>query len=368
MKVLHISTTQDGGAAWCARRIYKAVEDNGIDSRMLFAFCGEPMPDNIKGDLVKPDSWYGLSYKIVKVMRMAASYTPGYTNSFSLQRRLDRDNAKLSQPLYLHHPLSEYHQLANHPLVKWADVIHLHWVSGFVDYPTFFRGVNKPVVWTLHDHYPAVGVMHYCSNKALVPGPLKEIDDYSRRIKIEGMSSKRNIFPVAISLQMKALIESSDVLGCYKPTLIPNGVETRQFKHYNKHEAQSFVNERLVRSQLLTKESKVFMFSSYNIWNDNKGLFRVIEALEHVKCGEKVLVIVGSAKNKALPNASFPIYCTGLINNTNVLSKIYSSADFYIQASREESFGQTPLEAMSCGTPVISTLTGISPELIKDFN
>lgn len=368
MRVLHISTTQDGGAAWCARRIYKAIESKGIDSRMLFAFCGEPMPDDIKGDLVKPDSWFGLSYKVIKVLRIAASYIPGHTNSFSFQRRMDRVNRKLPQPLYLHHPLSEYHHLANHPLVKWADVIHLHWVSGFVDYPTFFKGVNKPVVWTLHDHYPAVGVMHNCASKSSVPVPLKEIDDYCRHIKREGISSKKDIYLVAISLQMKSLIESSDVLSGYQPTLIPNGIETRIFKQYEKQEAMSFFNEKVAHSPLLKKESKVFVFSSYNIWNENKGLLRVIEALEQVKCEGKVLIVVGLTKGRALPLASFPIYCTGLIKDTNVLSKIYSSADFYIQASYEESFGQTPLEAMSCGTPVISTPTGISPELMNDFN
>ena len=368
MRVLHISTTQDGGAAWCARRIYKAIESKGIDSKMLFAFCGEPMPDDIKGDLVKPDSWFGLSYKVFKVLRMAASYIPGHTNSFSLQRRIDGVNSKLPQALYLHHPLSEYHHLANHPLVQWADVIHLHWVSGFVDYPTFFKGVNKPVVWTLHDHYPAVGVMHYCASKSSVPGPLKEIDDCCRHIKREGISGKKDIYPVAISLQMKSLIESSDVLGGYQPTLIPNGIEIQHFKQCEKQEARCFVNDRIIHKQRLTKDSKVFMFSSYNIWNENKGLLRVVDALEQIECEGKVLLVVGSVKQLPPPEASFPIFCTGVLNDTDVLSRVYSAADFYIQASFEESFGQTPLEAMSCGTPVISTPTGISPELIKDFN
>ena len=368
MNILHISTTQDGGAAFCARRIHKALESKGVESRRLFAFCGNPMPDDIKGDLVKPDSWFGLSYKIFKVIRIAASFIPGYTNCFSLRRRLNKDNKKLPKPLYIHQPLSEYHQLSNHSLVQWADIIHLHWVSDFIDYPTFFKGVNKPIVWTLHDDFPAVGVMHSCADKSIVPDTIKEIDDLCRKIKREGVSCKKDIYPIAISQRMKGIIESSDVLSGYRPTLIPNGIETRLFKQYEKLEARSFVNEKFVHSKILTKDSKVFLFSSYNIWTENKGLLRIIESLEHVKCLGKVLLVVGSTKNISLPKASFPIYCTGLINDTDVLSKVYSSADFYIQASYEESFGQTPLEAMSCGTPVISTPTGISSELIKDFN
>ena len=209
MNILHISTTQDGGAAFCARRIHKALESKGVESRMLFAFCGNPMPDEIKGDLVKPDSWFGLSYKIFKVLRIAASFIPGYTNCFSLRRRLNKDNKKLPQPLYLHQPLSEYHQLSNHSLVHWADIIHLHWVSDFIDYPTFFKGVNKPIVWTLHDVFPAVGVMHNNANKSTVPDSIKEIDDLCRKIKREGVSCKRDIYPIAIRTTAQTFCRAS---------------------------------------------------------------------------------------------------------------------------------------------------------------
>ena len=58
-------------------------------------------------------------------------------------------------------PYSEYTSLVDHPLVQEADIIHLHWIAGFVDYPTFFKKVDKPIVWTIHDENPGLGGSHY---------------------------------------------------------------------------------------------------------------------------------------------------------------------------------------------------------------
>ncbi|TAE46946.1 MAG: hypothetical protein EAY69_07690, partial [Cytophagales bacterium] len=55
---------------------------------------------------------------------------------------------------------SAYNILSHH-LVKEADIIHLHWVAHFLDYASFFKKINKPVVWTLHDKNPLNGGFHY---------------------------------------------------------------------------------------------------------------------------------------------------------------------------------------------------------------
>lgn len=53
------------------------------------------------------------------------------------------------------------HKLHQHPLYQWADIINLHWVAYFLDYPTFFKRNTKQIIWTLHDMVPFSGGNHY---------------------------------------------------------------------------------------------------------------------------------------------------------------------------------------------------------------
>ena len=48
------------------------------------------------------------------------------------------------------------------------------------------------------------------------------------------------------------------------------------------------------------------------------------------------------------------------------LPALYAGAEAYITASRSEGFGFTPLEAMACGTPVVSSAAGSLPEVLGD--
>lgn len=73
-------------------------------------------------------------------------------------------------------------------------------------------------------------------------------------------------------------------------------------------------------------------------------------------------------QHTSLPDTSIPIIYTGYVNDQNELSKYYCAADLFIQCSYIESFGQTLIEAMACGTPVVSTNCGVAAELIQPFN
>ena len=53
--------------------------------------------------------------------------------------------------------------VSTHPVVREADIIHLHWVSGFVS-PTSIKALQslgKPLVWSLHDQRAFTGGCHY---------------------------------------------------------------------------------------------------------------------------------------------------------------------------------------------------------------
>lgn len=50
----------------------------------------------------------------------------------------------------------------------------------------------------------------------------------------------------------------------------------------------------------------------------------------------------------------------------NEIKEIYNSCDVWLSTSRTEGFNLTAMEAMACGTPVISTMTGWPVEAVKN--
>lgn len=360
MKILHVNSWQEGGAAWCAIRINKALVQQGVESKMLFA-QGQKLPEGIDGDIAKMDVKSKMSSNPIFVkFRHLLMRFPWYINVEKMQNKLDNAN---TQHLYLHQPLSNYSDIVNHPLFEWADIIHLHWVADFIDYPTFFKRIKKPIVWTLHDMYPAIGIVHFESDYTVLPSTLYEIDALCRRIKRKSVSQAKNLNLVAISDRMNTIIGSSDILKGFPVSRIYNGVDTSTYKPVEVDRKDYFQN--------IAKDTPVFMFSSYVINDKRKGIDRVIDALEKVKNERKIniaLIAVGMIDAIDTPTASFPIHYTGLIKNEFESSRVYSVADYFINASYEEAFAQTPLEAMACGTPVISTPCSGASDLIRPFN
>lgn len=356
MKVLHINTGQVGGAALCAIRISQHLLREGVDSRMLIAES-KTLPQGIKGAIAEQDKhYYEKSHIFYKIIVSFKRHFPFCMTKEKLGRLAYEANV---EKLSIHIPLTNYTDICHHPLVEWADVIHLHWVAGFIDYPSFFKNVKKPIVWTLHDKYPAVGIMHFDSDFFPVPKTLRGIDRTCKKIKRKALTYAYNLNVVAISELMVDICNNSDVLKDFPVTLIHNGVDTNVFKPYDKQKMRKSLN--------LPATAKIFLFSACDLYDSNKGLLRAIEALEKVDAPNKMLVCIGYP-DKTPPDASFPIVQEGIINSQSMIAQYYSASDFFLQCSYEESFSQTLLEAMACGTPVVSTRSGVAPELIHPFN
>lgn len=353
---------QTAGAAMCAMRINNALVTEGIDSRMLFA-QGTEVPKGINGAIAEEDRDILRRNPWLLHFKNLLARTPLWQkmDKEKVEMILRQKNSRLKKKLYLHGPYSSYKNIAHHPLVEWADVIHLHWVAYFVDYPTFFKEMKKPIVWTLHDVLPAVGALHFESSFYPVPDSLKSVDDYCRRVKRESILQAQNLNIVAISEMMAKICEKSDVLQGFPVTLIHNGVDTDVFQPYNK---------KIAREELgLPLDAKIFLFSANSLDDENKGLPRIIQALESLGLSGIMLVCIGKCASKeAFSGLSFPLKVTGYVGRQTELAKYYSAADFYLQGSYMEPFGQTVIEAMACGTPVVATPSGVSEEVIQSFN
>ncbi len=361
MNILHLNTeNSNGGASLCAKRICNAQRKHGIDARMLVAhgveesFIQKAVPDKKQTDI-----WY--SYPLLGHIKHMLMRMPWFWDEEKVRIELKKAQENTFEKPYIHMPYSYYKDVTNHPLFQWADIIHLHWVSGFIDYPTFFKKIKKTVVWTLHDEHPAIGLMHYQSCFSPLPITYEKTNNAVIKIKEKAIKhAGSNINIVAISEKMQDVCAQSPITKRLPTTLIHNGVDETIFYPHDKQSVRKFYN--------IPKDAIVFLFSAYNIGDRRKGLDRVITALESLALPNTYLICIGENEGKTAPETSFRIIQTGKIDNQDYIAGLYSASDFFIQASYEESFGQTILEAMACGTPVVSTCCGISPDLIFDFN
>jgi glycosyltransferase involved in cell wall biosynthesis len=363
MKVVHINANRGDGAALCALRISQALKSKGVDTSFIVS-------NGVSTDVFTvalPDKSFWNRNRLLRCFKKLLLKLNIRDDEEQLRNELRIAGEKSNEHVYSHLPLTSFKNLSLHPLIKEADIVHLHWVSGFVDYPTFFKEVKKPIVWTLHDKYPAVGLLHYCSKFFPIPEALKPIDKKCRDIKRNAIKDLKNLHIVAISEQMMTICNQSDVLHGLPTTLIHNGVDTNIFSPIAKDKARKELGLPINGED--GNYCTIFMVCGFDLFGKNKGLLRVVKALEGVKASNKMLVCVGLVPNpQPIIQTSFPVRFFGRVVDTNMLSTIYSAIDFFIQASYEETFAQTPLEAMSCGKPVISTPCSGSTEIIHSYN
>lgn len=96
------------------------------------------------------------------------------------------------------------------------------------------------------------------------------------------------------------------------------------------------------------------------IWDKRKGLDDFITLSERLR-DDYQIILVGLAKDQ-LNNLPDRIIGISHTNSVHELADLYSIADVFVNPTYEDNYPTTNLEAIACGTPVITYVTGGSPE------
>ncbi len=354
MKIVHINTSDTGGAGIAARNIHHALETLGIDSHMLVRWH-RTNDDTITQAQPNQDQYIpsknSLLRKAEKVLRRRGKML---TTVEKYQHEMDRLDMLYGAAYTM--PVSQY-DITTHPLVQEADIIHLHWVENFIDYPTFFQKITKPVVWTFHDENIAYGGFHYSDEARNLKEPFSEIENQFFRIKKTALQADLNIHMVALSKQMEQFYHYHGLQPCYPISNIHNGIHPNDFQILDRNICRKILG--------IPNDRTVLCFCASDIHEKRKGLDTLIKALETINNSKISLLCVGTGE---LPKSSVSIVGTGAIENTRFLSIAYSASDLFVMPSYLEAFGQTPVEAMYCGCPVVAFPCGIINELITPLN
>ena len=257
---------------------------------------------------------------------------------------------------------------------EWnPDVIQLHNIHGFIlqtellfDY---LKKAGKPVVWTLHDCWSYTGhcafydynncgqwrdgCKHCKEYRNTYPYALfknNTANNYER--KKAAFTGVPDLTIVTPSAWLAGEVKQS-FLKDYPVRVIPNGVDQTIF-----HPTESTLREKL------GLDGCFVILGVANVWERRKGLSYFCGLAEKLPKDCKIILIGLSEKQiKELPKEIIGITRT---ENARELAEYYSIADVFVNATLEDNFPTTNLEALSCGTPVITFETGGSPESLDE--
>ena len=153
MKVTHICTSLSGGAGICASRIISSTRELGIEARALVK---SGKKDNYTEIVTYDYPWS--SFNIIKkgqaLLSLLGMWPKDIRECNRINKVINLEKEKCKNNPTFTSPITIFKHIADHPWVKDADLVHLHWIGTFVDYTTFFINIDKPIIWTLHDDNP----------------------------------------------------------------------------------------------------------------------------------------------------------------------------------------------------------------------
>lgn len=253
-------------------------------------------------------------------------------------------------------PFSDY-DITQSKEYRDADIVHLHWCAKFLDYKTFFKNCDKPIVLTLRDLFPIMGIFHYENGLENNSDDLKMLNRYFVKYKTSYLDRcKERIVVVGISDWITQKSRDSIINRRFTHYTIPNCISIDSFKLISRADARKVLS--------LSNESLVFSFADDDSLDNRKGIDLLIGAIEALEQKENIVILAaGKVSTNKFP-LSVIVRHLGRCSNEE-MNFIYSASDAFIFPTREEALGNVMLEAMACGTPVIGTPVGGLLDVIK---
>ncbi|MBQ4109869.1 MAG: glycosyltransferase [Clostridia bacterium] len=337
MKIVQINTVcEKGSTGRIDVNISKILTENGIEN---YIFYGSGHSDYEFGYKFQGNLYLKFNVLLTRLFGKHGFYS--HFATYKLLKKLDEIN---------------------------PDVIHLHNIHGhYVNVRMLFNYIkkhNKKVIWTLHDcwaftghcsHFDYIGCnkwktgCHHCLQKNMYPVSwFFDRSKESYRDKKKLFCGVKNMTIVTPSEWLKGKVKES-FLKEYPVIVINNGIDLEKFRY-----TESDLKEKLGLSN-----KKIILGICFKL-HDRKGGDYLVELAKKLSDDER-MVILGLETDEKLPENITVLAKTHSIEE---LAKIYSMADVFVNTSLEETFPTVNIEALACGTPVVTFASGGSGEIV----
>ena len=249
------------------------------------------------------------------------------------------------------------------------DIVHLHNLhSHNVDLTflfKYFKSTKTKLFWTFHDCWAFTGYCTYfdmvnCDKWQNECKQCPQRNEYSWLFDRSTMlfNKKKELFSgldltIITPSQWLADLVKQSFLREYPVKVINNGIDLKLFKP----------TESDFRKKYNLLDKYILLGVAFD-WGARKGLDVFIELSKRLPKNYKIVLVgTNDSIDKQFPDNIISINRT---QNQQELAEIYTAADLFVNPTREEVLGLVNLEALACGTPVLTFNTGGSPECIDD--
>ena len=256
------------------------------------------------------------------------------------------------------------------------DIIHIHNIHGyFLNYKVLFDYLATcgiPVIWTVHDcwlytghcyYYSSVGCDKWMRGCGCCPQRAKFPSSWFVDRSAKNFVDKKRAFTsvpadrmmiVPVSEWMRSEMSHS-FLKDYRFKVIHNGIDLNVFAPTESSQ---------IKSKYGLPEGKHIILGLASIWSKEKGWDDFMQLATRVG-DDEVIVLVGinDEQRRMLPSNIIGISRT---DNISDLAALYSAADVFVNPTWQDNYPTVNLEAIACGTPVVTYRTGGSVESITE--
>lgn len=363
MRIVHINTSDFGGAAMAAIRLHLYLLEHGVESDLLT--LNKSRLDIPRHHQIQPFELRKTGVFFYKIRRLLEKLRLVEDRSNQPKNLNLKGRSNIYEIFTL--PFSMF-SLARHPLVKSADLVHLHWVSyGTLDEKLFFSECQKPIAWTMHDMHPLTGGCHHadncegykfsCLNCPQLEYPQKANQYWSYKQSGARFFLSRSNAIVCPSEWLALKVKESSLWRKTSPYVIPNGHDSGVFH---------FRDKQWCREDLgLPLDKKIILFNAFDISNPRKGISVLMEAFNQMNRQDIFLVAIG---NQALLKSKNSLLLTGYLTDAARIAMYYSAADIFVLPSMAENLPNTIAESLMCGTPCVASNVGGVGEMLGESN
>ena len=349
-RVLHLSTYgANSGAGVAALRLLEAERSYGLDAELLLmAPCSETLAGvhALGNDRKLYRAWQCKLWS----ERALVALLNGFNREQTFKTSLGRLGISMR---------------ALRPHLAKVDLIHLHWTQhAFLSLRTLEElcKLGLPVVITLHDYWWAQGIEQMATKPSELSAPLRRLDRRVQQRKAELMAHYP-IHWVTVSSSLANEVSRSSIVPRLGISTIGNVLSAQYYQQAQMQKTRG-TNEQ-APYQILFVATR--LDDPIKGWSYLIAAMRQLAELAGEKTAQMQLTLVGTLSDRTLlKQIPIPVRHLGCISDAERLRSLYAESSVLISTSERESFGQTLLESLACGTPVIARDSGGPADIVID--